>query len=325
MNTIPVLEERFSEPEGWRWHAFKNKKGKRVRYGSVFPKDSIPDAIIVGLPGLDEFAEKYFEVARTLLSRNLAFWVIDWQGQGQSERSNGQHDFEDNISDLHQFLNDYVFPASVHPDRGRIARVMLGHSMGGNIGLRYMHQYPDSFLCSILSAPLIDIAKRSPLPISLSVLLLYTLFPFHRKPAPGYKNLFPDRRPEEADIFSSDEARRKIHNLWHMSDPSLKIDHVTIGWLQQVMKSCAKLQKKSVLKNIKTPTLIGIAGKESLVSNAAIKKAARFLPNAEILDLPEARHEILVETDEMRDLFFKAFDDFLNIHVLQKEERLKPF
>ena len=66
-NNAPDLEERFLEPEGWRWHSFTRPTqsgGRKIRFGSVFPKDSVPDAVVVCLPGLSEFSEKYYEMSR---------------------------------------------------------------------------------------------------------------------------------------------------------------------------------------------------------------------------------------------------------------------
>lgn len=137
-----LKQPRFVQPENWRWHFFKTATGHKIRFGSVFPKDRIPDAVVVCLPGFREFGEKYFELAHDMLSRNMAFWVIDWVGQGESDRllrdpykvhSLG---IEKNVADLQQFIDDYVKPAAVHPDVGRLPVILTGHSMGAHIGDR---------------------------------------------------------------------------------------------------------------------------------------------------------------------------------------------
>ena len=116
MNTIakhPDLDDRFLEPEGWRWHHF-TRENRNLRFGSVFPQDSIPDAVVVCLPGLSEFAEKYFEVARTVTRHNMAFWVLDWMGQGKSGRylknphKRHSHGFQKDIDDLHYFICEHI-------------------------------------------------------------------------------------------------------------------------------------------------------------------------------------------------------------------------
>ena len=107
------LEERFHKPVGWRWHRFE-RNGRNIRFGSVFPKDSIPDAVVVCLQGVREFSEKYFEVAQWCLDHNLAFWTCDWVGQGKSTRllqdsqKRHSHGFDNDIDDLHYFILQYI-------------------------------------------------------------------------------------------------------------------------------------------------------------------------------------------------------------------------
>ena len=173
-NPALLSQARFTQPENWRWHSFKSSSGHKIRFGSVFPKDTIPEAVVVCLPGFREFGEKYFELAHDMLSRNFGFWVIDWAGQGGSDRlledpfkvhSLG---FEQNIADLKQFILDYVKPAAVHPDVGRLPVIITGHSMGAHIGLRYLHDNQENFvLAAAFSAPLISIRQFSGYPNSL--------------------------------------------------------------------------------------------------------------------------------------------------------------
>ncbi len=161
-NTQPDLETRLTQPEGWRWHSFEHE-GRKIRFGSVSPKDSIPDAVIVCLHGVREFSEKYFETARWCLDNNFAFWTCDWVGQGKSTRylKNPQKrynlSFNRDVEDLHAFIIGYIKHSSVHPDKGRIPMAMLAHSMGANIGMRYLAKYPDTFECAALTAPMIGI------------------------------------------------------------------------------------------------------------------------------------------------------------------------
>ena len=54
-----------------------------------------------------------------------------------------------------------------------------------------------------------------------------------------------------------------------------------------------------------------LAGAESLVSNRAAESLARRLKTAAHLQIPGARHEILMERDEFRDQFWAAFDAFI--------------
>ena len=71
------MEERFTAPPNWKTGTFKNPDtGHSLHYGYVTPEN--PKAIVVCLGGLSEFSEKYFELARDMLSRGYAFWTMDW-------------------------------------------------------------------------------------------------------------------------------------------------------------------------------------------------------------------------------------------------------
>jgi len=48
-----------------------------------------------------------------------------------------------------------------------------------------------------------------------------------------------------------------------------------------------------------------------VVGNEGIRKLARRVPGIALTFIPNARHEILCERDEMRGQFFAAFDSFV--------------
>ncbi len=333
---VPDLEPRFLQPEGWRWHIFtrQSKRGPRkIRFGSVFPKGSVPDTIVVCLPGLSEFGEKYYEVAQDCLNKNLAFWVIDWMGQGRSGRyfedlpqRRHAYSFDDDLDDLEYFIRDYVVHSSVHPDVGRIPMAMLAHSMGGHIGLRYLAQYPERFTCAAISAPMLDIMALPRLPLIINAFLTGALRMFNsRGYVPGGGDWSADMRPKTGiSVFSSDPEREQIHNAWCAADPALQIGSVTYGWLYSAVKSCLRVQG---LENnaIKTPCLIATAGLDSIVGNAAIERFAARIERCRHECLVDSQHEILMERDEIRNDFLDKFYALVQEKVIEQPETLKPF
>ena len=325
------LEERFLPPEGWRWHEFKNAQGRKLRFGTVAPPSRVPDAVVVVLQGLSEFTEKYFELAHNLLDQNLSFWMMDWQGQGGSERPlknpHKRHSsgFDNDIADLHFFINEYVKHSAVHPDVGRIPLVMLGHSMGANIGMRYLFR-PDTFACAAFSAPMVDIHALAPYPKFLATTATAVMNGIIGKGYVGFGNgdwKDGDRNVINGDIFSHDPVRKELHNLWMRHNEKLRLGHVTYGWVYQALHSCIEVQKKNVLRNIKTPSLIALAGQDKLVHNNAARKAAKLMEHVKILELEDSRHEILMETDAIRNRFLNAFFELLTVNKIS--EQRKPF
>jgi len=321
------LEERFTEPEGFRFHSFE-REGRKIRFGSVSPKDSIPDAVVVCLPGLSEPIEKYFETARDLLDKNFSVWVIDWMGQGGSGRyldnPHKRHNanFDEDVEDLHYLILEYIKHASVHPDKGRIPMAMLSHSMGGNIGLKYLEKHTDVFECAGFSAPLLGIPGISNIPEAI-LLPLAKVFAntVGKSYAKGQKDWSPitRREPLGEGEFSSDPVRDGLHREWLSANPELQIGGVTYRWVYEALKSCK--HAKEAADNVQTPSLIAIAGKDTIVDNSKIKA----MPNSKMLELATAKHEILMETDDIRNAFFDSFFELIQENILDKPETLRPF
>ena len=326
--TPPDLESRFQEPEGWRWHNFKHN-GRELRFGTSAPKDSVPDAVVVCLQGVREFSEKYFETARWCNDRNITFWTFDWAGQGKSTRylSNPQkrhgEDFEQDVEDLHCFIMEYIKHSSVHTDKGRIPMAMLAHSMGANLGMRYLEQYPDTFECAAFSAPMIGLKVFEKIPQSCAQVAtsLCDLFA-GQSYIPGGDDWGKQKKHAR---LSSDPTRKLIHNQWCKTNPELQTGEVTFGWLNVAQKSCRTVQQASLTSQIKTACLFGIPGNDDLVDNVMAKKVIGNIDNAQTVDYPESFHEILMETDDVRDDFLNKFYNLIKENIIDRPETLKPF
>ncbi|MCK5375154.1 MAG: alpha/beta hydrolase [Alphaproteobacteria bacterium] len=333
MNTIespPDLATRFSPPENWRWHGFERKKGRYVRFGSAFPKDSIPDAVVVCLPGVREFSEKYFEVAHWCLDYNLAFWILDWVGQGKSTRllkKNPQkrhsHGFKEDIKDLDYFIKEYIKHSSVHPDKGRIPRVMLGHSMGAHIGLHYLAENSEGFECACFDTPMLGLKVYEKIPQSLG---LAAAFLYHIFAGSCYvpKGNNWGKRAEYANL-TSDELHSTVENIWAKHIPELRCGDVTLRWIYEAQRSCMRLKNVCVHTPPQLPCLFAFSGKETLVDNSFAQKIVGYLPNAKIIDYPDNGHKIMMETDEIRDNFLEHFYNLIKETIIYRPETLKPF
>lgn len=315
-----MLETHFTQPDNWRTGSFTHPKtGHTITFAAGYPDGATPDGVVVILPGLSEFIEKYYETARDLMQRNLSVWIIDWPYQGRSSRfkqnphkrhSNG---FSAEVQDLHQLLSDYIIPTAMRGDIGRLPLIMLGHSMGGHIGLRYLLKHPGIFKAAAFSAPMLGIRDISTYPHWLLLPVLELLRPFWKSYIPGgtdWRAL--SRKSDGSDIFSSDPVRDSLHNHWCKTDPALQVGSPTIRWVYEAIRSCAHIHKR--LNDISLPVLLAEAGKDTLVCNKTIRRAAQYIPQVTLLTLPKARHEILMEKDEIRIAFLEAFDKLLKDH-----------
>jgi len=319
-HVTPDLEERFLQPAGWVWGNF-TREGREIRFGSIYPQDCKPTATIVCFPGLSEFAEKYFETARWALERGYGFAVIDWFGQGLSDRyldnPHKRHStgFQKDIDDAHHFITNYVSKDA--------PLVLLAHSMGGHLGFHYLHQHPEIFSCAGFTAPMINIKAFKAFPFS-SHLLITGNMPQESYVWGGH-DWREDMRPAaDKSRLSKDPARNAIHNIWCQANPALQNGSVTWGWLNQAALSCQKLQKDETLNSIHTHFIATAAGDDDLVDNAAIKKMSRHKYCTYFREYTQSGHEILMERDEIRGDFLGHFDTLIKETAVHSPQSLKP-
>ena len=300
--TLPNLEERFLPPENWESGSFVNSEtNHKIHYSSALIENS--KGTVVALPGLSEFGEKYIETARFFNAQGYSFYVIDWAYQGRSSRflKNPHKRYSDgyqtDISDLNHMMKNII------KDHKNL--YMLAHSMGSNIGIRHLFNHPGLFKAAAFSAPMLGIQDIGVFQKPLKVLLY--LLPFIREQyVPKGSDWHDQMRPNNVTgIFSSDLEREKIHSIWSKTNPELQVGNVTFKWILESLKSISIIFKYKKTKHLDTPTLFAFAENERLVSNTAIKKFTKNLPNSKTIELKNSKHEILVETDDIRDKFLQ--------------------
>jgi lysophospholipase len=309
----PELEDRFLMPDGWSTERFVNEDtGRNLHYGFVFPGGDVRAAVVC-LEGLREFTEKYYEIAHDMLERGYAFFVMDWFYQGRSGRfeknSHKRHSdgFGADLSDLHCFIEGQVRGRS-----GEIPLVMIAHSMGGNLGIRYLLDHPGVFRAAAFSSPMFGIRVFRYLPYSFMEKFLKMLLSLGKCYVPGGTNWHGQGRGNPlTDMYSSDPVRNKVNNKWCEFDPELKVGSVTIKWLYEAVKSCRKLYKSGVIEKIEIPVVVGIAGRDLLVDSKKEVSVSERIPEVDILDLDNSLHEVMMEKDGIRGAFLKAFDDMI--------------
>ena len=89
------------------------------------------------------------------------------------------------------------------------------------------------------------------------------------------------------------------------------IGSATVGWLHAAFRAMDEARSPAWLASVETPVLICEAAKDRLVSSLALAYAAAHLPRATLAVVPEAGHEILIERDPARAVFWEAFDRFM--------------
>lgn len=305
---LPGLAARFQRPAGFAWGEFAAADGRRLRCGRITPEGARIECVLVG--GFTEFAEKYFETIADLAARGYAVSFLDWRGQGGSPRPATAPSLP-RARDFERDADDLVGFASSLPSRGR--RLLVAHSMGAAIGLLALHRHPRLFDAAVLSAPMLGLSTQGwPRPVARAFAVLADTLGWGDRLLPGRRPWAPktDLSPAKSRT-SSDPARCTLENAWFGARPALRVDPPTYGWLRAAFALVVMLRRPELLASVRTPVLIGSAGIESFVDPLANRHAAAHLPDCRLVEFPQAKHELFLERDEIRDAWLAAIDRFV--------------
>lgn len=291
-------------PQGGAAEWFVGAGGARLR-AALFPASGEARGSVVLSPGRTEPIEKYFEIVEMLSARGFTVLVHDWRGHGLSVRllpdrrlghAAGHADF---MIDFQQLLAAF---------EGRLPRpwIALGHSMGGCLTLLAMATGETRFSAAILTAPMLGLQTGAiPRPVARAVAALAKLF--GRAGAPAIKaDAAPT--PFEANILTHDRARYERNEALVAAHPDLALGAPTWGWLDFAFRATGVLARGPGVPRITTPLTVLAAGEERLVDNAAIQRVTARIPDARLVEVPGAFHEILQETDQVQAVFWVEFD-----------------
>jgi lysophospholipase len=168
----------------------------------------------------------------------------------------------------------------------------------------------------VLSAPMIAIAPRElkyPPPIPRLYAEVMCALGLGRLYASGGSDASIDEEPFEGNVLTSDPERYARNRMVIEAAPHLGLGSPTIGWLRAALRSSAKLATPDAPARVKVPMLLFAAGMDSVVSTTHIEEFALRLKVGSHVLIPQARHEILQETDEVRKDFWAAFDAYLRV------------
>lgn len=266
------------------------------------------------LPGRGEFIEKYFEVVADLRRRGYAVAMLDWRGQGGSERllanprKGHVRSFADYERDLIRFMKDVVLPDCPPP------YLAMGHSMGGNVLLRSATLAGSWFDRMILTGPMIGIAQEKlgmPQPVARALAEVATMAGLGKAYVPGGSDRSEEARPFAETVLTSDAERYNRTKAIIETAPHLALGSPTIGWLRAGLRSCATLTRPDFPRQIRVPLLLVSAGADRIVSLPDIATLAKGLKIGAHVTIAASCHEVLMERDEIRARFWAAFDAYL--------------
>jgi lysophospholipase len=269
-----------------------------------------PKGTVLVVNGRAEFIERYSEVIMELRRRGFHVATFDWRGQGGSDRllrnprKGHVRRFADYRLDLEAVFSQ-VMPKLPKP------WFALAHSMGASLCLEAArrNELPVSRLVAL--APMLElsiirnVAAARAAALALDALFLGSIF----VPAGGETSIAT--RPFAGNRLTSDPERYARNAELASRRPDLAIGDPTIRWVREAFRFMERMADPMTSLDIRLPTLVIAAGADPVVSTPAIERFAARLKTGLALVLPGARHEILQETDAIREKFWAAFDAFV--------------
>ncbi len=252
--------------------------------------------------GRSEFAEKYGRVARTLTDAGYAVATVDWRGQGRSDRlfddvrPGHVIRFSDYQLDARAFLAALDNPDTPGP------RYLLAHSMGGAIGLRSLYNGVE-FSRAVFSAPMWGIRMAPHLaPFAMTLPWLARQFGQSHRLVPGMSlDSHVLATTFEENLLTGDREHYDYLQKQSAADPAFALGGPTLHWFG---KALAEIR---ALFDARPPDLackVFLGSDEDIVDPGMVRRMARSWRSAEVIHVPDGRHEMMMEAPVIRDRFF---------------------
>jgi len=283
--------------------------GTVLRYVKVVQPQPAPAVVISS--GRTEHYGKYKEIVHDLWRHGYSVYIHDHRGQGLSgppglrPRGHVEH-FDQYVDDLQHFVQQVVRSQQPAPTR----LLLLGHSMGGGIGVRHLQKHPGTFAAAAFSSPMLA-PNTGVVPTSLVCPVVKATDGFRSQAyvlGEGPPELPPPAFAED-NLYTTSRARYQALYVAGIPD-EIRLGGPTRRWLAEACRAGDAMLADAAA--VKTPVMIVRSPDDEAVLPeaqdrfcAALKQAGN--PCRGTVDAPQApitlmgaRHEIFIEHDRHR-------------------------
>jgi lysophospholipase len=294
-------------PEGARGRWLTASDGVRLR-AVVWTGGRRGTAVI--FPGRTEFAEKYGRVAGRLVARGFAVTVIDWRGQGLSDR-HPTSPLLGYVADFRDYQQDVAALMALDADLGLPEpHCLVAHSMGGCIGLRTLLERTE-FGAAVFSGPMWHLRMRAATrELTAKMTRLAGLVGLGGR-------LLPGASPQptmlagtfEGNALTSDRDTFDWCVRQISTHPELALGGPSMQWTYAALEEMARLY---VAPLPRLPLLALLGSDEEVVSASVIRRQVARMAEGELAEFQGARHELFMERPEITDRVWERIDGFLD-------------
>jgi lysophospholipase len=297
-------------PENAVTGMLKAKDGVSLRFARWHPPPGRKGTVCL-FQGRAEFIEKYFETVRELRSRGFAVATLDWRGQGMSDRALSDRrkghvgDFSEYELDLDVFMNEVVLPDCPPP------LFAVAHSMGGSVIMNAARKGMRWFDRIVLSAPMIDLHGIWGSTLFRNTTRAMRMAGLGTSYIPRGSDEIVAAGPYIGNLLTSDPVRHARTKAILEAAPDLGIGSPTVSWADAAYRTMRGFSDIHFATKIRQPLVLVAAGRDEVVSTAAIEDFAVRLRAGSHLIVAGSKHELMLEQDRYRVQFWAAFDAFV--------------
>lgn len=283
--------------------------GTRLRL-AIWPAG--PKGMVAVFPGRTEVIEKYAAVVADLVARGYGAIVIDWRGQGLSDRLPGKPLLGD-IADFALFQRDVAVLRAVLDETAPDApRFVLAHSMGGCIALRaLLNGFPAravAFSAPMWGLRLSKTTRRAV--VAMTAVLGLARMDLREVPGAGIEFRLWEN-PFDNNELTTDAGRYAWMQEHVLAHPELRLGAPSLRWL------VAALAETTVLAQLSAPDIpafCGLGTREMLVSSEVIEARMADWPGGTLAIYEGALHELMMERDAIRGSFINETCALFDTH-----------
>ena len=300
LQAAPLFDDIAPGPDGGTAWWVRASDGVRLRI-AAWPKENARGTVLL-FPGRTEYVEKYGPAAQDFADRGYATLAVDWRGQGLADRLvpdvrvGHVECFSDYLADSQAALE--LAAALEQPKPWHL----LGHSMGGGIGLNAAMEGLPVASCSF-TGPMWGISMA---PVvrqigwTLAVVAPRVGMGHRLPPSTRYEN-YVTRHPFEDNVLTTDREMYDMMRAQIAAHPELALGGPTLTWLREALKATRMMAARPAPD---MPCLTVLGGAERIVDVDRVRDRMAAWPGGELLVVPDAEHEVMMEGPEVRKLIF---------------------
>ncbi len=313
----PLFEDVAGGPADGAVHWLITEDRKRIRVAHWLPGGDTHGTVML-FPGRTEYIEKYGDTAKEFVNRGFASLAVDWRGQGLADRLLD----DPRIGHIEQFTDYQHDVRSILKLAEKLELpkpwYVIGHSMGGAIGLRAVLEGADFAACAF-TGPMWGIFF-TPIMKPLSQLTAYwgpRLGLGEKTPPTTTLESYVASQPFEGNVLTRDPAMYRMMQDQLAAHPELALGAPSTIWLREALDECTWLMEQTAPE---IPALTFLGSHEQIVDRKAIRARMANWPSGTLVEIPDGEHEVLMEAPEVRGPVF----DQLAAHFEAAAAKPKP-